>query len=203
MVSKLLQKMDSVAEVVWDQKRDRIDTGIRALLAHSPSATHHMVVQDDAVIPHDLASGVSRILQDRSFRKDIPLCLYAGNVGIFAGKFERAFKVRDYSWMTMKGLNWGVAVVIPALDIEPLVSFMQTRREPQYDLRISRYFEQKKTPVWYPVPSLVDHDDGPSLIEGHGSNRKAWRFVGENNSALNFDIHKGVIHLPLTRKFVG
>lgn len=203
MVEKLVERLDCALTVVWDDKQDRIDTGVRALRSMTPGATHHTVIQDDAIVPKYLVIGINRILDSPTFRKDVPLCLYAGNVGYFAGKFQQAFRRRPYSWITMTGLNWGVGVTIPALDIEPLTNFMLARSEPQYDLRMSRYFERRKVPVWYPIPSLIDHDPGPSLIEGHGHSRRAWRFIGEHNSALNFDMELGAVHLPLTRRHIG
>lgn len=201
-VTRLVERLGGGVPVVWDEKRCRIDTGIRSLLAHDPGSTHHLVLQDDAVVPNDLIAGVMRLLEHPGTRRDVPFCLYAGNVGKFVYKFEQAFRKRTYSWMTMDGLNWGVAVILPTLDIEPLVNFMLTRGEPNYDLRMSRYYESRRVKVWYPVPSLVDHDAGPSLICGHGDNRKAWRFIGEHNSAMNFDMDKGRIHLPLARRYI-
>lgn len=204
-VAELQGKLDRPATVVWDEKQDRIDTGTRALLAGSPDATHHMVIQDDAIPLKDLVAGVEKILNNPRFSKDIPLCLYAGNVGTFTRHFNRQWKSSPFSWLLMQGMNWGVAVVIPRLELVPLVNFMlkPERREPQYDLRISRYFEFRRIKVWYPIPSLVDHRHGPSLLEGHGEGRHAWKFLGEEASALDFDFDGKFAIVNLTRKFIG
>lgn len=202
MVAELEAKLDYDPEVVWDEKSDRVDTGVRALRAFSTLATHHLVLQDDAVIPFDLVEGLAKIINNPVMRKDIPLCLYAGNVHQFAKFFRRKYEAGEFDWMQMKGLNWGVGVVVPVLDIEPLTNFMLTRKEPQYDLRISRYYESRRQPVWYPVPSLVDHREGHSLL-GHGDGRHAWKFIGEDASALDFPTTARWVNLPLTRRFIG
>lgn len=203
-VSKLQSKLDRPSVVTWDQKQDRIDTGTRALLSYDREATHHCVIQDDAIVPRDLITGIEKILNSPSMRKDVPLCLYAGNIKSFVRRFRQAERNGVYSWLLMSGLNWGVAVVIPTLEIDPLVSFMlnPVRREPQYDLRMSRYFEFKRIAVWYPIPSLVDHQHGPSLL-GQGDRRSAWKFIGEDASALDFKDTRKSAYISLTRRFIG
>jgi hypothetical protein len=124
------------------------------------------------------------------------MALYIGDVPRFRRHIAPVVGPRT-SWVTMPGINWGVALIIPTADIPALVAFGDERPEPNYDLRISRYYESLGRDCWYPVPSLVGHRDAPSLVPGRQGGRHAWRFVGD--SALTFDPRGGVGRAALTR----
>ena len=63
MVAQLQAELDRPVKVVWDEVNDRHDTGIRAIEAFDPSASHHLVIQDDCVVPSDLLAGIERALR--------------------------------------------------------------------------------------------------------------------------------------------
>jgi hypothetical protein len=82
---------------------------------------------------------------------------------------------------------------------------------PNYDRRMSRFFElQKGISVWYTWPSLVDHADGPSLVKGRvGTDRARARharvahtFIGEDASALDVNWSGAVVDVG-TREYVN
>ena len=62
LIPALCDSIDADVPVVWDERNDRWDTGRRALLAFDPAATHHLVVQDDALVCRDLVAGLQRAL---------------------------------------------------------------------------------------------------------------------------------------------
>lgn len=64
---------------------------------------------------------------------------------------------------------WGVGIVLPTSHIEPLLDFVADRTEP-YDTRIGIFYQRNRLPVYYTMPSLVDHDDDlGTAIPGHGT----------------------------------
>jgi hypothetical protein len=194
-IPSLLKALDFPKTVViWDQKNDRWDTGRRSLLAYDHIATHHLVIQDDAWPAPDLIDALHCYGPYVPAR--CPISLYTGNVGRFLRKMN-AMTRPDTSWMIMPGINWGPGLVIPTRHINDLVTFCDHRPEPNYDLRISRYFEKQQIKCWYTLPSLVEHRDGPSLVPGRNGGRQAWKFI--KGSALDFDPSGPVARVNIVR----
>ncbi|QBI53407.1 hypothetical protein [Streptomonospora litoralis] len=201
-VPELLERLDREAEVIWDRRDDRWDTGRRAMLAYDREATHHLVLQDDAVLPRDLVAGVERALDHvpAPAGTPTPLCLYAGRIRPFRTYVERLVDQarQTTSWLSMAQLHWGVGIVLPTEVIEDCIAWGDRREDiANYDKRISRYLDTQRITVWYPWPSLVDHRDSPSLVPGRTSRgRYAHRFIGADASALDADWSGQTVSLP-------
>lgn len=195
-VDELVDQLDRPATVVWDQINDRHDTGVRSVEAYDPTATHHLVVQDDAVVCRDLVAGIEQAL--RYCPPESPLCLYVGRVRPFPREIERL--VHDAgdtaSWLTMRGIYWGVGIVVPTADIPDLTAWFRGARIENYDRRVSTWYQLHDRTVWYPWPSLVDHRGDDSLVAGHGAGRYAHRFAGADRSALDIDWSGPVVDVP-------
>lgn len=195
-------------DAVFDQISDCWDTARRAWLAFDPEATHHLVVQDDAIASRHLIPGVAKALPFTP--AESIMSLYIGTrrpVAHSVNKVVRLAERDNPSWIVMNGLNWGVAVVIPVPEIRAMVEWCDQQRIPGDDNRIRRYFvTQKKWPTWCPWPSLVDHRQIPSILS-HRTGRRAHRFVGADVSALDVDFTRGhvtmdqasVIRTPIRR----
>lgn len=186
-------RIDADPPVIWDRHGDRWDTGRRALLAYDPSCTHHLVVQDDAVVCRDLVAGAAEAIT--ATPGDVPVGLYMGRTRPRRAMVDRAVREAERKqspWAVMHGPLWGVAVVIPTRHIPALVGWCDERTSPNYDSRMAEWFRNRFL-CWYTVPSLVDHHpDEPSLVPGRtAANRFAHRFIGENASALDVDWHAG------------
>jgi hypothetical protein len=196
MVEELCAALDRKVPVVWDQRSDRWDTGRRSLLAYDPAATHHLVVQDDAVVCRDLIGGLERALD--FVPEGHPVSCYVGRVRPYAQRVEQAVRRagRVCSWIVMRDLFWGVAVVVPTHLIDELVRAQDRAIHiAEYDRRISRWFISRGTPTWYCWPSIVSHRVGPSLV-GHGDARQAHRFVGTDVSAADLDWSRPALRVP-------
>lgn len=205
-VERILAALDRDVTVVWDEKQDRWDTGRRAWLAYDPDATHHAVIQDDVLVCRDLCAGLEQALAH--VPSDAPLCAYIGRVQPYHKIIEDAVMdagQRSASFCTMTSLCWGPLVVVPTTAIETMVAHGDTLTDvANYDRRLSRFWElERHIPVWYTLPSLVDHADGPSMVPGREvtnrssssarHNRVAWNFIGEDASALDVDWSGGVV----------
>jgi len=197
-VERILAILDRECPVVWDEKNDRWDTGKRAMLAYDPEATHHVVIQDDVLVCRDLCAGLERALAH--IPPDAPLCGYVGRVRPQTEAVLRAVaaaRKAHASFIVMRCLNWGPLVAVPTGVIPEMVAHGDTlRRVPNYDRRLSRFFElEERRSVWYTWPSLVDHADGPSMVKGRFATdrerepraRVAHEFIGEQASALDID----------------
>jgi hypothetical protein len=181
--------------VVWDDgSNDRWSTGRRAMLSYNEEATHQLVIQDDALVCSDLVAGLERALEH--VPEGSPVCLYVGRVRPSYERMKVAAKECarvKASWLVMDGINWGVGVCVPTSCIEEMVQESDKVQVSNYDSRMSGYFTRRNIPVYYTWPSLVDHRDSPSLVEGRGGKRHAFWFVGEDQSALSVDWSGAVV----------
>lgn len=191
-IPSLLDALDRKAVVVWDRHNDRIDTGRRSLLAYDPAATHHVVIQDDAIPCQDLAAGLEQAVEHTG---DHPLGLYFGATAPnrITNRLIASVADRDgYRWIRMEGPIWGVGVCIPTGHIEELLAGYDRKQAVRnYDARIQRWYRDRGVDCYYPWPSLVDHrdsDENPSLVPGRNtSGRVAFNFLGADRSAVEID----------------
>lgn len=159
------------AEVVWDEKNDRWDTGRRSIMAHDPDAKRHLIVQDDAILSKRFLAGVREALEH--VPEDSPASFYLGKTMPHGPYVDRALRQAEgKSWLAMRGPWWGVAIALPVHQIQPMVEYCDLLDIPNYDRRMSRYFEDHGIECWYSLPSLVDHrvgEENPSLVHGRGA----------------------------------
>ena len=205
LVADLAAKLPSNTPIVWDVNSVVWWTGRRAWVEGIDSnTTHWLVLQDDAAICQDLLPTVEAALQ--YVPPDSPLSLYVGTTR--PDKMRVQGLVDDTtdqtSFLVMNRINWGVGVVIPTPQIQPMIEYCENRgieaRTP-YDGQISKWFEFNGVPVYYTWPSLVDHRNTPSVFQGRdSSNRHAHKFIGENVSGLDIDWSGDVVSAHLQRK---
>ena len=174
--------------VVWDNSNVEWDTGRRSLLALSPDATHHLVVQDDALVCSDLIAGLEQALPHTPAESIVSL--YVGTrrptVPLVQQAVNRA-NAEGAAWIVMDRLLWGVGIVVPAHTLTAMVEWCDRLPFPQYDRRINEYFEALGWPVWCTWPTLVDHRADTVSLLGHGNGRRSHNFLGESRSALDVD----------------
>lgn len=185
-VDDLLSQLGPAA-VYWDTDNNRWHTGLKALRGEAGHAetTHSLILQDDAILCKDFVEGVLRVIQ--MVPEGIPVNLYTGVYRKFIHEMNTAYMQKPFNWLVTPGILWGVGIVLPTFDLLDIISYCEDRPEQNYDMRISRYYENvKQCGVWSPIPSLVDHRDGPSLVAGRRGGRRAWKFIGRNASALDF-----------------
>ncbi|NLE11961.1 MAG: hypothetical protein GX630_10690 [Actinobacteria bacterium] len=187
-VKKILVALDDVPVVVWDARGDRWDTGRRAMLAYDPDAHHHLVLQDDVVPCRDLLAGVSALLEH--VPAECPVSLYLGRhrrIPVATDEAER----RDACFITWRRLDHGLGIIVPTSRIEAMLKHADARGDvPNYDARLSTYWESEGIDTWYTRPSLVNHMQGPSLVPGRDARHKSPRVARwflEEGSATAID----------------
>lgn len=190
LVDDLLARLDRPAKVVWDEINDRHDTGIRALEAFDQACTHHLVIQDDVLPCRDLVAGAERALTH--VPDGHPASLYVGRVQPFRRRVQQAVDQAGdaASWVTMDGVYWGPAIIVPTAVIVDLSTWYRGRagqRYQNYDRRVSTWFERRGLACWYSWPSLVEHRGDESLVRDSKAIRTAHRFIGADASALDVD----------------
>ena len=152
---------------------------------HSRS-THHLVLQDDAVLCKDFLLGVASAIE---YNPRAAISLYANRRNV-----ETA-KEMGISWASFRDGLWGVAVVIPTDWISTYMAWAKANIPPVYphdDRRLGLWLWEHDLPALGTVPSLVEHGGWNSSTLGHSQahSRARW-FIGEDVSALSVDWSKG------------
>lgn len=170
------------------------DNGARALMTGIDKGDWHVVVQDDAILTPNFYENIEGAINNCPGGKAL-ISLYTGKPRPLKERVDTAVaKCRDETWLRFWLLMWGVGIVIPTSHIKPLLEFVSDRTE-QYDTRIGIFYQRNRLPVYYTMPSLVDHDDDlPSLLGGHGrdingdrrvAHRTAIGLVSWNNKVID------------------
>ncbi|MFF1381498.1 hypothetical protein [Streptomyces sp. NPDC058308] len=164
--------------VVLDPEPDGPPNALRAArlawAAVSPDATHHLVLQDDALPAERFLERLHHLV---AARPEAALSLftewgsrssYALRIAAMLGH-DLAPVVDDYVPC--------VALVLPAEVARGFDEYVQAKIEAEQpdDLALLHYLTDQGTPTLVPVAQLVDHDNGPSLVGNsvHGPRRAA------------------------------
>lgn len=165
-------------------------TARRAWLAAARSAaTHHLVMEDDAIACRDFLPAVKRCIEEFpnspisyfDMSKAIKEALAKGSHWAQRTSISTALAISAPSGHAVKAIRWADANVTPDL--------------PYGDVRLSMYYQEMGIPVMYTAPCLVEHMGDKSLL-GHGvlpGNRRrvAGAFIGREVSGLDIDWSKG------------
>jgi hypothetical protein len=187
------------ANIVWDRKNDRHDTGLRAIKAHGVNANWHVVVQDDVHVPPDFKEGVEEVL--KWVPDGVPVSFYHGGSAKTSRHSQAVLRAIDAGacWLERKGPIWGPAIAYPVDTIPALVKFFAASEVQNYDRRVMEYYQSVGVDCWYTIPSIVEHrQEGNVSIVGHDYKgvRKAKSFLGPR-SVLSVDwsnpVLKGVL----------
>jgi hypothetical protein len=142
----------------------------------------HIVLQDDAVISDSFYENALKALRTTPERSLVSF--YLGTSVPKKQAVERSLKRAENakaSWLTYDTLLWGVCIAVPSGIIGEMIDDIEadpkTYNQP-YDFRIGNWCKRHNVPVYYSVPSIVDHLDEASLLPGKENKppRKAHRY---------------------------
>lgn len=147
------------------------NNGVESLRAGLGKGDYHVVIQDDALLTPHFYENIEGAINNAPSKSLISL--YTGKPRPFGQRVQAAVdKVVDETWLQYILLMWGVGIVIPTSHIEPMIEFVADRDEP-YDTRIGIFYQRNRLPVYYTMPSLVDHDDDLDSLLEHGKAKGA------------------------------
>ena len=157
--------------VAIDQGLGRWDTARRAWELHDQSSEYHLVVQDDALVCSCFRDKAEALLDDPR----VATSFYYGRRRNLRAEARRGMKEGR---VVADRLRWGVAICLPTALIPEMLEYADRLEIPNTDTRVSRFIQARGMRVVYPLPSLIDHRAGPSLI-GDSEGRRAYLFEGE------------------------
>lgn len=137
------------------------------------TASWHIVLQDDAVLqPYSL----EQMHKALAVVDEVSVVKTAAMVSFYVGTgrprqkpvqeaFQRADRA-DLAWLESDTLLWGVAVAMTPPQVGRYLRWGgRVGGHGAYDERLGRFARSTKLPVRYTWPSLVDHRDGPTLLQ--------------------------------------
>jgi hypothetical protein len=170
------------ADIAWDSlllDYGEVVNGDRAWAMRDPDADWHIVLQDDAVPVDGFLEHAANALA----HADGMVSFYLGTgrpqqvaVGIAVAEADR----RGAAWLQSTNLFWGVAVAMRTKYVDEFLAWGGPRVTiGTYDKRLSIFAHASYQQVSYTLPCLVDHADGPSLVDhpwgAADMKRRAWR----------------------------
>lgn len=200
----LVHGLDTQVPIAWDMVKpasgnaDRIWANARAAwLMAAPDATHHALIQDDAIVCAEFLAGLEAALTH--VPPEAIVSPYLGQASNVPARWE-AMAGRATSagarWIRTDTVMWGVCLVMPTKLIPEMIEWADKRAGIPDDMRVGGYAKRFGREVWYPWPSLVDHrTDLASLTKHRARERVARRF--HTGSALDVDWGGAVITDPL------
>ena len=136
-------------------------------------AEWHVVIQDDAIVCDDFYARAEAEIKKAEALGCECVSFFFGNRK--AMEREKAMGDKD-GHVLMHWVSWGVAIALRREHIEPMIAHGDGINIKQDDTRIAKYVKMKNVLVYYPIPSLVDHRVGESLVGDH-PNRTAYRYA--------------------------
>lgn len=155
--------------ITWDQKNEEWDTGYRAIQRGAGRGDWHIVLQDDAILTPEFYANVEGAIA--AVPERVLISLYTGTVRPMTEEVKLAVEKAYYAtWLKHYMLFWGVGILLPSDHIEPLLEFVS---DPQfdgtlYDIRVGMFYQRNRLPIFYTMPSLVDHNDELGSLLEHG-----------------------------------
>lgn len=164
-------------KISMDRGLGILDTSRRAWEMFDKDSDYHLVIQDDAVIGKNFKENVLKQIEKKPTHA---FSFYFGNRKRF---YRTARLAAAQGGVEMNWLSWGVAICLPTMIIPEMLEFLGEitgKLENHDDTAIAHYLKKIELPVWYPMPSLVDHRNEKSLVESDpGGGRRAYKFIGE------------------------
>lgn len=182
LIIEVSQYPFAAPQIIYDEINEEWHTGKRALEYGIGKAEWHVVIQDDAILTPNFYENIEAAIT--ALDQKTLISLYTGTARPIPGRVKAAVDAApDGSFLRFQQLMWGVGIVLPTSHIQPMLEFVEDI-ELQYDNKIGEFYCRQGLPVYYTVPSLVDHDDDiDTLLPGHGRHineeqRKAHRLAG-------------------------
>jgi hypothetical protein len=152
--------------ITWDEINEEWDTGKRALADGIGRGDYHVIIQDDAILTPNFYENVEGAI--KALDQKTIISLYTGTSRPLGKRVQAAVnKAADGDMLRGQQLFWGVGIAIPTSHIEPVLEFVEDIQL-QYDNKIGEFYCRNGLPVYYTIPSLVDHDDEKPSLLGHG-----------------------------------
>lgn len=177
----LKEKLGDVPFSIDAPRKDPKNIGVwenckRAWKMYAPEASHHIVIQDDALISKDFMKHVEDLLKKTP--GDYAYSLYFGDE--LATAPQEKTKAENEGYIVRRLLGTGVATMLPTYAITRIMEWGDRNNTNIDDANIGYALQQMGMKIVYPVPCFVDHrsfKDTPTLVHSTESERTSKYFI--------------------------
>ena len=187
LVQSTLERLGRRVPVLLDvEHRGSRWNSRRAWGAVDGHSTHHLVMEDDALVCRDFIAVAEAALTAN------PDAL----VSFFTPKIELLkAKARDESWVKISTVQWTQAVTLPTSRVGQFLQWEKRYLQDEYPHKegsLGMFVKTVELEIFCTAPNLVDHADVPSAM-GHNppSNRVSHWFLGDDDGSV-IDWSKGL-----------
>lgn len=167
-VPPLLDQLPKDTQVSWDNgDLGLVKAHIQAWELYGGDYT--CVIQDDAILTDNfLEKAQYHVNQCVQNYGRIALHFYLRKSPKFSKKVKK-WKQEGRDHVVMKNLHAGLAICLPSEIIPDMLDYFKSEHLKSGDKRINKYLRKEEIPVYFPLPSLVEHRNLPSLHSGNSS----------------------------------
>lgn len=148
----------------------------RAWMLQDKKKKWGIVIQDDAILCKDFLKKAEEHLE-RAEKLGCAVQFYIGNNPHYEEQFRENLR---NGYVIKPELSWGVAIALPTELIFEMISFGDSYRGWQDDIKIKHFLLKKQISTYYALPGLVDHrqeNENPSLVRSMDGNRFSNFFI--------------------------
>ena len=179
----LTEKLGDVPFAIDYESKGEWENCKAAWRLHDPTAEWHVVIQDDAIICNDFYKRAEEVIVKAKeiLQADDYVCNF------YYGKRMSALKEASDALKKGYWINgypkWGVAICMQTKFIEEMIAMGDLLGHlglgTKDDARIAKFIGSKKMMVYFPMPSIVNHRHGKSLVGDPGEGRSAYKFIDD------------------------
>ena len=190
IVYSLIKQLGRNVPIAWDDDYQGIWWNCqRAWKMVKGGATHHLILQDDALVCDNFIESAERAISYRphdfvGFYANHQICTKASEKGD--------------SWVNIEGGVWGQAQMLPVSEIGHFLSWCESHIDSSYkhdDDRLATYLSASKMRQYQTVPSLVNHGSPDTSTTNHSATHLKVRRVARvftEKDALDIDWEQGL-----------
>jgi hypothetical protein len=175
----LKEKLGEVPVSMDIESKGLIWNCLNAWKMFDPTADLHVVIQDDAIVCNNFKEKAEKIIEQ--YVNEYPTVMTCFNFyyGTRVAFRQEATEGLKAGYIIKDRPCWGVAICLPTKLIPEFIKYYEHLHDRQDDTRISRFLKSRNIPVYFPMPSLIDHRAELESLVGNAFSpgRKAYKFI--------------------------
>lgn len=189
----LARRLDLPADAVaFDPEPEGAPSGMRAArVAWSrvdPTATHHLVLQDDVTVPNGFLAALSAVVAAHP-ESAIMLCAEWSSR---TGQATRAAALLGYRYCALHNSSlWAAGVVLPADHARTLSHQLESMGGERDSAALLAYARSHGMKIITPVPSLIQHDAAEQVSSWHRTTDQGPRRAAVYLDTVGADLFQG------------
>ncbi len=175
----LTENLGDVPFAIDFESKGEWENAKRAWMMYDKDADWHVVIQDDAIICKDFKQQASEVIKQAKITLDRDNYVVNFYYGYRRSSEKQASESLQKGFWVNAYPKWGVAICMQTKYIEQMIKYGDALEEDHTrdDARIGAFIGHMKLPVYFPMPSLIDHRHGESLVGDPGEKRSAYKFI--------------------------